>query len=65
MNKMSNVEDVTVKYYSYIYNLDSEVTGDKNKKEKNKYDNSITKDQFYLSIAETKKLKLNIFQVLN
>ena len=31
MNKMSNVEDVTVKYYSYIYNLDSEVPGDKNK----------------------------------
>ena len=55
MNKMSNVEDVIVKYYSYIYNPDLEDPEDKNHKEKDKFENSITKDQFNSSIAETKK----------
>ena len=55
MNKMGNVEDVIVKYYSYIYNPDLEDPEDKNHKEKDKFENSITKDQFNSSIAETKK----------
>lgn len=61
VNKMGDVEDLIVKYFSSMYKTEKNLPEDKNKKDKDKNDNIITKDQLLLNITEGKKAETQYF----